>query len=153
MKTIPVFPSARPLEFKDKPLLDRLFKSYPPVISEFTFTNLFAWRRAYDFYLASLDDVVLVISEKEGGVCTPRSINPSLQSADKGWPLGHSARICSGGLHVFDPLAKPGEKARIIEQCFQKAGPAAKLTFRRLPETTIALVKGMGFRIEEDRDN
>ncbi|MFH0877783.1 MAG: phosphatidylglycerol lysyltransferase domain-containing protein [Candidatus Omnitrophota bacterium] len=123
MKTIPLFPGTRPLALKDKPLLDRLFKSCPPVISEFTFTNLFAWRRAYHFSLARLDDAVLVVSEKEDG------------------------------LQIFDPLARPDKKARAIEQCFQKAGPAARVIFRRVPEATAALVKGRGLRIEEDRDN
>ena len=39
--SVPEFPKFRDLTLEDKPLFDQLFSQSPPVISEFTFTNLF----------------------------------------------------------------------------------------------------------------
>jgi len=44
---VPEFPQFRELTLEDKPHFDQLFNRFPPVISEFTFTNLFIWRYAY----------------------------------------------------------------------------------------------------------
>ncbi|MGE5279936.1 MAG: DUF2156 domain-containing protein [Deltaproteobacteria bacterium] len=60
-----MFPRTRPLEKADKPLFDGLFGRFPPRISEYTFTNLFAWRKAYNFHLSRAGVSVLVISRKE----------------------------------------------------------------------------------------
>jgi uncharacterized protein len=46
-KSVPEFPRFRELLFEDKPLFDAVFTQFPPLISEFTFTNLFIWRHAY----------------------------------------------------------------------------------------------------------
>ncbi len=59
---IPVFPTFRPLELQDKALISDIFQSINPVISEFTFTNLFIWRHSYRFQVSMLDDVLLVLA-------------------------------------------------------------------------------------------
>ena len=41
--------SCKPIELSDKPLFDSFFKSHPPLNSELTFTNLFAWRDSKRF--------------------------------------------------------------------------------------------------------
>ncbi|MHA1191834.1 MAG: DUF2156 domain-containing protein [Promethearchaeota archaeon] len=38
---------AKPIEITDKPLFDSYFQKFPPVTSEFTFTNLYMWRNFY----------------------------------------------------------------------------------------------------------
>lgn len=48
-------------------------------------------------------------SRFSGGLHTPRPISRSFQSADKGWPLGHSAQNYSGGLHFDMPAAAVDE--------------------------------------------
>ena len=57
---IPSYPVFRPLTLEDKVIFDGIFRKYPPQISEFTFTNLFAWRKAYQFQVSQLESFVLV---------------------------------------------------------------------------------------------
>jgi uncharacterized protein len=49
MLQIPDYPQLISLDFEHKVFFDQAFKKYPPQISEFTFTNLFSWRKAYDY--------------------------------------------------------------------------------------------------------
>ena len=56
-----IFPETKPLGLEDKPLVDGFFKTYPPDISEFTFTNLFAWRNAYKFHVSVLKDCLFLV--------------------------------------------------------------------------------------------
>ncbi|MFA5271290.1 MAG: phosphatidylglycerol lysyltransferase domain-containing protein [Candidatus Omnitrophota bacterium] len=61
IKTYPEFQS---LEKEHKPLFDELFLKMPPVISEFTFTNLYSWRNIYKISVSNLDGFLLLLSEK-----------------------------------------------------------------------------------------
>jgi hypothetical protein len=61
---VPEFPQFRELTLGDKPLVDRLFTRFPPVISEFTFTNLFIWRVAYQIKISRFRDFVCLLSEQ-----------------------------------------------------------------------------------------
>ena len=65
MIDVPIFPARRPLLIEDKVLFDPIFKKFPPKVSEYTFTNLFAWRRAYQFTLSQLSNVLLVAAQKK----------------------------------------------------------------------------------------
>lgn len=56
------YPLFRPLEKEDKPLFDRVFAQEPPLISEFTFTNLYTWRQTYDLKVSTLDDFIILCS-------------------------------------------------------------------------------------------
>lgn len=62
---IKTYPESQPLEKEHKPLFDELFRKTPPVISEFTFTNLYSWRDIYKISLSSLDGFILLLSEKD----------------------------------------------------------------------------------------
>ncbi len=53
----------KPIEITDKPTFDNYFKKYPPEISELTFTNLFMWRKNYDFLFAEANDHLLIFSK------------------------------------------------------------------------------------------
>ncbi len=124
MKAVPEFPLMRPIELEDKALLAGLFKKYPPVISEFTFTNLFAWRHAYNFNISSADGFFLVVSLKEDA------------------------------FQVFDPLGPFDTKEKIIRKCFLTCKDNKVLKFIRLPEKTAQLFKKAGgLRLSEDRDD
>lgn len=123
MNSVPVFPASRPLTIEDKGLFDEAFRRFPPVISEFTFTNLFAWRHAYQFGLSTLDDCLLVISS------------------------GHAPEM-----EIFDPLGPADKKVRAIEECFALVGDRP-CRFVRLPESTTALfIDRKDFYVKEDRD-
>ncbi len=47
-----MFPTFEDLSFKHQSLIEDFLKSYPPEISEMTFTNLFIWRHYYKFQVS-----------------------------------------------------------------------------------------------------
>lgn len=57
---IPSYPLFEPLKKEHKPLFDNAFENYPPEISEFTFTNLYSWRIAYDFQISMLGNLIIL---------------------------------------------------------------------------------------------
>lgn len=63
-KDVPQFPQFKNLSMEDKPLLDAVFARFPPFISEFTFTNLFIWRHAYQLKISRFQDFICLFSEK-----------------------------------------------------------------------------------------
>jgi hypothetical protein len=63
-RDIPEFPRFKELSLKEKPLLDEAFTQFPPVISEFTFTNLFIWRHAYQVKISCLQNFLCLLAEK-----------------------------------------------------------------------------------------
>ncbi len=54
---------ARPIQLGDKNLFDTYFHNYPPHLSELTFTNLFIWRKHYDFLFMEWRDHLIVFSK------------------------------------------------------------------------------------------
>ncbi len=61
---VPEFPQFKDLNLEDKPLFDHLFTQFAPVISEFTFTNLFIWRRAYQTQISRFRNFLCLLSEQ-----------------------------------------------------------------------------------------
>lgn len=61
------YPDFEPLDSTHKPLFDAAFLAHPPVISEFTFTNLYTWRDAYKFKIAGFAGAVIIVSETKAG--------------------------------------------------------------------------------------
>lgn len=57
---IPVYPEFAPLTLEHKDIFDAAFKENPPVISEFTFTNIYSWRMVYGFKAASLGSLIIL---------------------------------------------------------------------------------------------
>ena len=64
--SIDIYPKFRELEISDAAVFDRAFKDRPPAISEFTFTNLYSWRRAYSLRVSFWDGLIILCSESEG---------------------------------------------------------------------------------------
>ena len=64
-KNIPEFQQFKDLSLEEKPLLDTLFKHFPPLLSEFTFTNLFIWRHAYQLKVSRLKNFLCLLSDQE----------------------------------------------------------------------------------------
>jgi len=64
MVNLPEFPFFRALSLEDKPLLDSAFQRFPPTNSEFTFTNLFIWRHAYQIKISRLHQFICLFAEK-----------------------------------------------------------------------------------------
>jgi hypothetical protein len=63
---VPEFPRFKDLTLEDKPPCDQLFTQFPPVISEFTFTNLFIWRLCYQIKISRLQNFLCLLSEQGG---------------------------------------------------------------------------------------
>jgi hypothetical protein len=62
---VPDFPQFKDLTLEDKPLCDQLFTHFPPQISEFTFTNLFIWRSAYQIKISRLKNFLCLLSDQK----------------------------------------------------------------------------------------
>ena len=63
-KGVPEFPQFRDLSIEDKSLLDSAFAQFPPLTSEFTFTNLFIWRHTYQIKISRFQEFLILFSEK-----------------------------------------------------------------------------------------
>lgn len=58
----------RPLELRDRPIVEAYLRRYPPEISELTFTNLFVWRHSRPVFVAEVEDsIVFVTNTGEDG--------------------------------------------------------------------------------------
>ena len=55
----------KPVTIADKPIFDRYLKAYPPVISELTFTNIFAWAEVKHHLYCECDKHLLVTYRDE----------------------------------------------------------------------------------------
>ncbi|MBI4332952.1 MAG: DUF2156 domain-containing protein [Chloroflexi bacterium] len=63
---IPSFPEFAPLGLEHKSRVDLALERVQPVISEFTFTNLFIWRHHYRVSISDLDGFLLFLAEPSG---------------------------------------------------------------------------------------
>ena len=61
------FASFKRIEITDKSVFDRFFLADPPQASEYTFTNLFMWRRKYDTKWSVSHDCLIVMLELSPG--------------------------------------------------------------------------------------
>ncbi len=123
-KKVPEFPQFKEFSLEEKPLLEEAFIKFPPVVSEFTFTNLFIWRHAYQIKISRLKDFICLLSDQEAlSFFFP--------------PIGEGDRI---------------ECFRSLLQHLEKSGISPKIA--RVPESAIAQIDwdGTGMRADLDRD-
>lgn len=121
---LPIFPASRPLILEDKPMFDRMLRSFRPETSELTFTNLFAWRNVYQFSVSSLFGYLIVLREKDGA------------------------------LELLDPIGPIWTKRAVIEACFQRIPPQTSVSFVKLPQiTTSMFADDSQYSLSQDRDN
>lgn len=66
-RNLPEHPDSRPIELGDKGLFDAIFVELQPRISEFTFANLFLFRRAHDYHLSRIGGAVMVQGKRYTG--------------------------------------------------------------------------------------
>jgi hypothetical protein len=64
-KIVPEFAQFKGLFLEEKPLFDKVFNVFPPVISEFTFTNLFIWRHTYQLKVSRFKNFLCLLSDQE----------------------------------------------------------------------------------------
>ncbi|MGM0470197.1 MAG: DUF2156 domain-containing protein [Promethearchaeati archaeon] len=128
--------NAKPIELEDKSLITNYFKKYPPQISEFTFTNLFAWQNYYNNLFIEGENHLLIFSK----------------TFLKKWkkPITKSNEV----LFFLPPVGdNPHE---FVLSLFNQMD---NVEFHRVPENIIldlkenANLEDLKIKIEEDRDN
>jgi hypothetical protein len=62
---IPAFPDFREIELSDRATLEDYFRRNPPLISEMTFTNLFAWRKVCGYLISRFRDGLLILRRND----------------------------------------------------------------------------------------
>lgn len=62
---LPVFPNCEPIDLKHRAMFALHAAAFPPVCSEYTFTNLFAWTKTYDYRLSRLNDALIIRRKRE----------------------------------------------------------------------------------------
>ncbi len=65
---VPNFPDTREIRLSDKIWLTSIFNTFQPQISEYTFTNLFVWRRSKHCLLSKVKDTPIIIRETKDNV-------------------------------------------------------------------------------------
>ncbi len=61
---IPVFPVFKEVDLADQGIIEEFLSRYPLEASEYTFTNIFAFRMAYNFRISVLRDNLLILKDK-----------------------------------------------------------------------------------------
>jgi hypothetical protein len=64
--SLPVYPRFDILKLDYLSEFTRVLEESPPVISEWTFTNLYSWRNSYKLSVSRLDDFIICCSEAQG---------------------------------------------------------------------------------------
>lgn len=70
----------KPVCLADKELFDPYFKNFKPVNSEFTFTNMFMWRKSYNIRYAVIDGMLCIFSKH--GAAGSEAVNFPLGNGD-----------------------------------------------------------------------
>lgn len=109
-----LFPPFEPLALSHQGLVDEYFRRFPPQISEFTFTNLFIWRRHYQFRIAVLHGLLTLLAQTPGA--TPFLFPPVGQGDLRAWAQT-----------VFETLLAAGHRPRIGRLPAAAAGELASL--------------------------
>ena len=118
------FPQFKDLSLEEKPIFDELFSRFPPMISEYTFTNLFIWRHAYQIKISRFQNLLCLLSAQgKNSFCLP--------------PIGDGNVI---------------ECSRMLLQYLKEKGGSPKIV--RVPESLVTGIdwKREGFVAELDRD-
>ncbi|MFO8019240.1 MAG: phosphatidylglycerol lysyltransferase domain-containing protein [Promethearchaeia archaeon] len=132
------FANEKQLEIADMALFEQYFDSYPPQISEFTFTNLFIWRFNYELLFTEWKNHLLVFSKTY-------LKSDSENDAEQNTPY-----------FFFPPIGE--NPSQLIIKLFREL---KNLEFHRVPKTLINSLKAqfqddmdnLGLKIHEDRDN
>lgn len=66
-KMLPRYPETEPLHIGHRPMLEPSFKKILCGISEFTFANLFLFRRIHNYALSMLEDDLIIITGSDAG--------------------------------------------------------------------------------------
>jgi hypothetical protein len=123
---IPALPDMRPLALTDRDLAQQLLADLGPRQSEFTFTNLYIWRDAYELRLSQVGEAVAIFS----------------------------LRADPEDSFVLPPL-DPGADASLVRGCLEhmaEEGHAARMARATVGDIARLGITEDEFKIEPDRD-
>lgn len=112
MDFIPEFPDSIPVTLDVAAELERVFRSLPDGVSEFSFAGIYLFRNRYNYRLSSADGVLIILGEKDGErfFITPSALPPQetvsrlLETRDV-WKL-ISPSLAEAEASFFDSLHK-----------------------------------------------
>ncbi|MDO8281193.1 MAG: phosphatidylglycerol lysyltransferase domain-containing protein [Thermodesulfovibrionia bacterium] len=91
---IPLFPEFKDIDLSMKDDITRFLSRYPIEASEYTFTNLFAFKGTYDFKVSILNDSLIILKNRHPiSLFCPVSDTPDLQRLF-GYMKGQGAEPC-----------------------------------------------------------
>lgn len=78
MQPVPKFPRFKPVELEDRRFIMDLLRAYSPETSELTFTNLFIWRKHYNYQWSVHKDWLYITgTEKKGSYFALEPVGPA----------------------------------------------------------------------------
>ncbi len=97
------YPAFEPLQKHHRDFFAEEFRAYPPAASEFTFTNLYAWREAYQFQVSRLEQC-LIVQAGSGTFLSPAGgrVKPAMEKV-----------LADGGRFI----RVPQETAQLVGSC------------------------------------
>jgi len=117
MSTLPLFPDFKPIEIGDRPGMIDLLREWRPGTSELTFTNLFIWRKHFNFQWSRHSECLCVIGRENSG--------PDFALA----PVGPCDRMDAGAAVLRWLKETKGVRAPAIERADEAlAAEAARLS-------------------------
>jgi hypothetical protein len=118
------FPEFEDVSLENKLAADWFFNQYPPEISEYTFTNLYVWRRTRHIKLSLLDRFLCIMAQ---GDDEKTYMMPPIGDGD----------LCAVAEKMLAFMEEQGHDP----------------SFARVPEDTAQRLKECGYQIKKDRDN
>ena len=128
--------TAKEIKLEDKGFFDKYFQKFPPIASEFTFTNLYMWRNFYGLNFIEWKDHLILFS---------RDIFKKKEEPASG---------NKNSLYLFPPVGP--NPTEIIISLFREL---KDLEFHRVPEAITNTIQNsadyqsLNLQILEDRDN
>lgn len=123
LDSLPKFPEFRNISIEDQQVFNWFFSQYPPEISEYTFTNLYVWRRARPIKLSILDNQLCIMAQKDESFYF--------------MPMVGDGDVCNVVKALFSYAKDKGFEP----------------SMQRVPESMANTLKSCGFSIEFDMDD
>lgn len=152
------------ITLEDKQIFDSFLKPYPPQVSELTFTNLFMWRKRYNFRYHVVDGYLYILSLNKNHMFFLPPAGEILNkciTCDSQEIQGHTnegTNACNNENRNEEQLLE--RFAQSLKQiCQISLEQGVPLVFERVPKDMLSWFKkasvrlGKGIIIQYDRDN
>lgn len=110
MSILPEYPHLREIRLEDAAIFNEYFQKHPPLISEFTFTNLFMWRSYYQFTWTLWNEHLCILAHHPAH--NPFFLPPVGDNSIRECFINCIKHLCSRGF--------PGEVQRVPEEIINR---------------------------------